>query len=849
MAYYGQYEVPPPAKFVKLNVGQPSPSLLSLNLLETALQGVNNIDDPSLLQYGDIPGYRHFREDFANFLEKQYSVDVNPDNLFVTNGVTGALSFFCSLFTEKGSTVFVEEPTYFLALNIFKNDFKLNVKSVPMQQDGLDLDLLEEQLKNDDPSKLRFLYTIPVFHNPTSYTLSDAKRKRLAEMTEKYPNFIVLADEVYQMLYFDDSAKPPLPMCYYTDNAVSIGSFSKILAPALRMGWIHTKNKMVMDTMLNSGQMDSSGGNSPISQALIHELLKANKLESNINFLRQKLSSRCKKLSSIVREKLSKWVEFIEPTGGYFLWLKLKNNLSSEYTSMFDKYKVSFLSGKRFSVIGELDDYIRLSFSYYTNEGFEIGVDRLVQMFSNTHKRVFVNGSKGRLGSRIVYHLNNNNDFEKTDNLDNAHIIIDVTSPQGTKELLTYLIDNNKSIPLIIGTTGDLPVELINKYSLNTHVEVSSNFSNSVRYMFDVLSKTPSFLKDYNVSINETHHVHKKDSTSGTALSMGKSLQSSLGDINIKYISHREGEVIGEHDVVFENDFETITFSHKAKDRDLFAVGALNMCKEILDTSNTSKKLFKYEACGNDFVITEKSISLPEISNLCNRKTGIGADGLITVKLSGKIAYWTYYNADGSEVDMCGNGSRCVTKFLYDIGKNVNKLINTTSNIEQYVKVNKDTVDVTLPTDNFIFSATLVNYKDSFSENFSTCTAGVKHLFKKIPANMDKEFNQYYSSGKFMHISKQYDTNVSFYHMLNSHEMNIRTFERGVYDETDACGTACCAIAYNLACQSLTYAVDKKPITYKFNFTNGTSQRVTVDRANKCVHLIGPANKVFETTY
>jgi len=369
---YGQYEVP--QRPVKLSVGQPGLNMLPLDILQKGLQYVNSVTDPRLLQYGDIPGYGGFRTSLASFLEVEYKEKVEPEQLFVTHGVTGALAFYCSLFTTTGSTVFVEEPTYFLAINIFKQDFRLNVVSIPMTPTGLDLEALEKALVHDKAPGPKFLYTIPTFHNPTSYTLSHEKRVALAKLADTY-NFNIVADEVYQMLYFD-SAKPPLPLCYYTDRAVSIGSFSKILAPAFRLGWMQIRSKEILDVFLKSGQMDSSGGNSPVTQAIVHGIIKSNSLFDNIEKDKTVLSSNCKELSNEVTTQLSKYVEFIEPSGGYFLWLKLKEPYTASKI-LEGVEDVTFVAGTRFSAYGSCDDYLRLSFSYYSKEDFAYGVGQI----------------------------------------------------------------------------------------------------------------------------------------------------------------------------------------------------------------------------------------------------------------------------------------------------------------------------------------------------------------------------------------------------------------------------------------------------------------------------------------
>jgi 2-aminoadipate transaminase len=143
-------------------------------------------EDPLLLQYGYISGYPAFRQSLSNFLSKNYERDVSPDSVFATTGVTGGLSLICSLYLGRGDLVFTEEPSYFLALSIFK-DYGVNVNQIPMEHDGIDIENLEKRLKQGVIPK--FLYTIPTAHNPTGRTMSAEKRQRLVELSEEYVVF------------------------------------------------------------------------------------------------------------------------------------------------------------------------------------------------------------------------------------------------------------------------------------------------------------------------------------------------------------------------------------------------------------------------------------------------------------------------------------------------------------------------------------------------------------------------------------------------------------------------------------------------------------------------------------
>ena len=269
---YGQYHIPTSDQLVNFQIGQPSPSMLPLDLIRECAGTKLAETDPLLLQYGYIPGYPAFRKSLAKFLTSRYACDVTDEEVFATTGVTGGLSLICNLFLNAGDDVFAEDPTYFLAMRIFE-DFNLNVTQIPMEQNGLDLDALEDRLKGGHIPKA--LYTIPTAHNPTGRTLAEEKRGRLCELSEQY-GFLVIADEVYHMLTFPDVTPPlPLPEFDKGGKVLSLGSFSKILAPALRMGWVQSKNPELLDVMAQCGQLDSSGGMNPVMSAVVHEVRAA----------------------------------------------------------------------------------------------------------------------------------------------------------------------------------------------------------------------------------------------------------------------------------------------------------------------------------------------------------------------------------------------------------------------------------------------------------------------------------------------------------------------------------------------------------------------------------------------
>lgn len=812
--HYGQYVVPSEEVCAKLSVGQPSTSMLPLNIVKEGCKYIQSLKDPLVLQYGDIKGYLEFRKDLAKLLESKYKNEVDPEDLFITNGNSDAFYFILSLLQKTGSTVYMEKPTYFLGINIAQKDLGMNVVSVGMDEhNSIDLDELDKLLEKDDDSQIRILYTVPTCHNPTSSTMSHYKRIRLGELTKKHKNFIVVADEVYQLLNFVGTDDPPMPMCYYTNNAISLGSFSKITAPGLRLGWMHIKNKELMNRFVDSGKMDSSGGCSPLIQALVHGIIKNGDFEKHLEMCREFLSKNCDMLSKYVDELLSEHVVYEKPEGGYFLWLKLVNGLKADdVLKEAVKNKVTFVSGSKFSVDSSCDEYIRISFSYYDDGGFKEGVSRLKDVMDSMidmrgKVRVSVLGYNGRLGKMIVDNVTDDQDCYMTSyikrdmevDIDNTDVIVDVSRPDGTKSLLTKLIKELHKVPLVIGTTGDLPYDEIYKYSERAPVMLLSNFSRGVPQVCKLLKSVDN--DEWNISILEKHHVHKKDAPSGTAKTLADIVNVEYKDVE----SIREGEVIGEHTVILDNEYEKVVIEHIAKDRTVFAVGAVRCCKNIVDmdpglyygqSKDIKIEFSKYSGCGNDFLIVDNDIyhmNKEKMSKFtqqhCRRGMDIGADGCIFVSRNENNLNWVYMNADGNSVEMCGNGARCVVQWGLDHGMKADKLINNFG-IETNVLYEKNRFSIEMP------KCTQVSYLNKYV--FDNChfqgkvNVGVPHLVFESSEDI--------SPIKLGELYRDDDSNVNVYQIINKDKMTakVRTYERGIWDETLACGSGCCAVAYTI---------------------------------------------------
>ncbi|NBB89962.1 MAG: aminotransferase class I/II-fold pyridoxal phosphate-dependent enzyme, partial [Spirochaetes bacterium] len=271
---------------IDLGIGHPGLSLLPVNLVGASAHAAFERGDPRMLQYGYEQGAGEFRDALAGFLQRTTGPSLAPSNLFISGGVSQALDLLSSLFTRPGDVVFVEEPTYFLSLRVFA-DHGLRARSIPTDAEGLDVDALTEALGEETPA---FLYTIPVHQNPTGVTMSEARRTRLVELAEEH-GFLVLADEVYQLLTYEGTAPEPFSRFIDTGRVCALGSFSKILAPGLRMGWISADGE-ILRRIVGSGFLDSGGGLAPFSSALLHAAVANGRLERHIEGLRAAYRAR-----------------------------------------------------------------------------------------------------------------------------------------------------------------------------------------------------------------------------------------------------------------------------------------------------------------------------------------------------------------------------------------------------------------------------------------------------------------------------------------------------------------------------------------------------------------------------
>jgi 2-aminoadipate transaminase len=368
-----------PEGVIDFGVGQPTLSELPLDALRTASDHALSQGNTAILQYGADHGDGYFRHTLAEFLSRRYKTDVDLDSVLVTAGASQALDLICTRLTKPGDTIFVEEPTYFLALLIFR-DHGLNVVGIPVDEHGLRIDALEDALAKHRPV---MLYTIPTFQNPSAVTMSAERREHLVALAKKH-DFVIVADEVYHLLDFNTaSAKPlPKPLAAHLDSGhvLSLGSFSKICAPGLRLGWIQGSSRLI-DQVVAAGLIESGGGLNPFTSAVMRSMIELGLQDACLDHFRSLYQHRSAALCSALREQIPT-ARFTEPDGGFFVWLELPNGLVvSDIVAKAKQLGVGFQAGTKFGKSDAMARYIRLSFAHYENGKLVEGVSRLKTLF------------------------------------------------------------------------------------------------------------------------------------------------------------------------------------------------------------------------------------------------------------------------------------------------------------------------------------------------------------------------------------------------------------------------------------------------------------------------------------
>lgn len=370
------YDGEPPPGTIDLGLGQPSADLLRVDLLRRASESFFTEAHPFELDYGVLSGDERFLDSLAAFLCEGYDATVIPQSLSVTGGNSHALDLLSTVFSKSGDTVFVEEPSYFLAFQIFR-DHGLKIVGVPIDEHGMNVDALEVLLTEHDPA---FVYVIPSYHNPAGHCMSNARRIRLVELSQQH-EFLILADEVYQLLHYSDEPPPAFGTMIESDTVLSLGSFSKILAPAMRLGWIQTGPRL-RNRLREAGVIVSGGSANHYSSHIVRHAIDLGLLQTHVREIRSIYGSRVATMQESLQSHFADLATWQRPTGGYFFWLRFGDDVdTASYREKARELQAGFQPGSVFSNDTRLKNFLRLSFAHYGEDDIPEGIARIRQAF------------------------------------------------------------------------------------------------------------------------------------------------------------------------------------------------------------------------------------------------------------------------------------------------------------------------------------------------------------------------------------------------------------------------------------------------------------------------------------
>ena len=366
----------PPPGTINLGIGQPSADLLPVDLIRLASEAFFAHAEPFELNYGVIAGDARYLESLAGFLTASYGATAQAESLFVTGGNSQALDLVSTVFARPGDTVFVEEPSYFLAFQIFR-DHGLNVVGIPMRSDGPDMAALRQALSETTPA---FFYTIPSYHNPTGLCSSSARRRQIVELAQQH-KFLVVADEPYQQLFYYAEPPPAYGTMIASEVVLSLGTFSKILAPGMRLGWIQTCDALRKQLLAN-GFVNSGGSINHISSHIARHAIDSGMLDTHLAKLRSTFRGRVEAMDAALHAHFDGLAAWTRPDGGYFFWLQFDESVdAAELRGKAPLRETGFQAGNVFSSAGQFGNCVRLCFAHYHEDDIGEGIARMRPLF------------------------------------------------------------------------------------------------------------------------------------------------------------------------------------------------------------------------------------------------------------------------------------------------------------------------------------------------------------------------------------------------------------------------------------------------------------------------------------
>ena len=360
---------------ISFAAGNPSPDAFPQEEIRAISRNLLTDDAILALQYNITEGYTPLRNTLKKRLAEQGLFQEGRDDLIITSGAQQGNELACKVLCDEGDTLLCEAPSFIGSLNAFRS-YHVNLVGVEMEQDGVNLEKLEDTLQKYEGS-VRLAYFIPNFQNPTGRTMSLEKRKAVYELAEKY-NFIILEDNPYGDLRFAGTDVPNIKSLDTEGRVIYTGSFSKVLAPGLRVGYV-CGPKEILQKMIVCKQVSDVHTNI-WAQVVCDKFLNNCDMDAHLNKLRDIYRRKCNLMVDGIQQHFSSAIQMEKPEGGLFIWCTLPegSDMLGFCTKAVADYKIAVVPGTAFTIAeNDTSNSFRLNFSTPTDEQLIRGTEIL----------------------------------------------------------------------------------------------------------------------------------------------------------------------------------------------------------------------------------------------------------------------------------------------------------------------------------------------------------------------------------------------------------------------------------------------------------------------------------------
>ena len=363
---------------ISLAGGNPAPELFPNEEMAKIAEDVLTNNPVLALQYGITEGYTPLRELVKELLSERENICEDFNDTIIVSGGQQGIELATKCLVNEGDVVIVEEPSFIGALNAFRS-YGAKLVGVPVQEDGMDIDALKKAVAENDNVKI--IYTIPTFQNPSGITMSVEKRKAVYEIA-KENNIVIIEDNPYGELVFDGEKSATIKSMDKEGIVIYCGSYSKVLAPGLRIGFV-SAHKDIVAKMVVAKQV--SDVHTPVlTQVLAYEYIKQYGLDKHIAEIRELYKHKCQTMIDAIDKYFPAGVTHTNPNGGLFIWCDLNGDYDmNEIAKICTARKVACVPGSTFMT--DLDkpcSAFRLNYSTVTDEKIEQGIKILGEVLS-----------------------------------------------------------------------------------------------------------------------------------------------------------------------------------------------------------------------------------------------------------------------------------------------------------------------------------------------------------------------------------------------------------------------------------------------------------------------------------